>query len=407
MLTRLRRRLVATTMVILTVMLAAIFGLVYHFTAENLERQSMSQLSAVANLPLGGSHPNDPNQPRIPYLLLQVDSYGLVTAASSTFYDLSDRESLNALAADTLAQTANQGVLSGYGLRYLRASTPSGVRLAFADISAETAVLQNLLRTCALIGGASLAAFLLLSMLLARWATRPMAEAWRQQRQFVADASHELKTPLTVIMTNAELLQAPGNTPAQQAQATASILTMAHQMRGLVEGLLELARSDNGQSQGSFALVDLSALVEESTLPFEALFFERGLTLECTVTPHLTLRGDAQQLRQVVEILLDNAQKYAVSPGTVSAVLSPQGHSHCLLTVSNPGPPIAAGDLKRIFQRFYRVDKARSRTGSFGLGLSIAQSIVHSHGGRIWAESSGGYNTCSVLLPLPRGQRIP
>ena len=110
------------------------------------------------------------------------------------------------------------------------------------------------------------------------------------------------------------------------------------------------------------------------------------------------MTGSEQYLHQLVDILLDNAGKYS-APGIVAVDLQRQGRGQCLLTVANPGEPIATEDLKRIFERFYRTDKARSRTGSFGLGLAIAQSVVQEHGGRIWAESNVTGNRFCVLLP--------
>ena len=142
-----------------------------------------------------------------------------------------------------------------------------------------------------------------------------------------------------------------------------------------------------------------SRLVAQAALPFEALFFEKGLTLSCQVEEGIAVQGSPGHLTQVVEILLDNAQKYSNPSGKVAVRLTRQHRGHCLLTVSNPGPALSPQQLRDIFKRFYRVDQARSRNGSFGLGLSIAQAIVTEHKGRIWAESSGGVNIFSVQLP--------
>ena len=169
----------------------------------------------------------------------------------------------------------------------------------------------------------------------------------------------------------------------------------------LLDGAAEefdLARIDQGQKAAAHTPVDLSKLVSDATLPFEALFFEQELTLETDIAPDLTVPGDAAQLRQVVEILLDNAQKYAEAPGTVRVTLARQGH-HVRLCVADTGAPLSPEDCKNIFKRFYRLDDARSRDGSFGLGLAIAQSIVDTHHGRIWCESATGLNSFFVELP--------
>ena len=268
----------------------------------------------------------------------------------------------------------------------------------FADITSEKAALSSLAKTCAELGGLCLVLFLGISVLLARWMVRPVEKAWDQQRQFVADASHELKTPLTVIMTNAELLQMPEGDAADKSRSVSSILTMSHQMRDLVEHLLELARSDNGQSKMVFEKVDLSALAEDALLPFEAVFFEAGLTLESQITPGITLTGSRQYLGQLLDILLDNARKYAVG-GTVRVTLEKTRHRRCCLSVSNEAAEMSRQDLQNIFKRFYRMDAARSRDGSFGLGLSIAENIVAAHNGKIRADYTDGRVTFTAELP--------
>lgn len=223
--------------------------------------------------------------------------------------------------------------------------------MIFADISSEQQTLQGLVRSSLLIGGGSLLALIGLAILLARWAVRPVETAWRQQKQFVADASHELKTPLTVILTNTELLQSPDYDEAQKQQFTDGIRTMAQQMRALVERLLELARAENARPQAAFAPVCLSEVAETSALLFEAALYERGLTLETQVEPELTVSGDERQLGQLVEILLDNARKYA-SGGTVRAAAAAQRAAQLpsFARKRGPGPlaAAAAGDLQAL-----------------------------------------------------------
>ena len=175
---------------------------------------------------------------------------------------------------------------------------------------------------------------------------------------------------------------------------------MSRQMRGLVEDLLELARVDDGIARTVWTRVDLSRLVSDAVLPFEPLFFEQGLSLETQVEPGITFKGCADQLRQLPEILLDNALKYSHPNTTVTLTLRRRGYSHCVLAVSNLGDALSQEELQNIFKRFYRADKARAMNHSYGLGLSIAQSICDLHHGTIRAESAGGVNTFTVDLPL-------
>ena len=208
---------------------------------------------------------------------------------------------------------------------------------------------------------------------------------------------------MTVILTNAELLREPGSDESCRTQSSECILSMANQMRGLVESLLELARVDNGTVKATVSQLDLSGLVSDTLLPFDPLYFEHGLEIRADLESNIKVNGSENHLRQMTEILLDNAMKYSRSPAAVEVELKRHG-LHCLLSVSNPGEAIPPEELKNIFKRFYRADKVRSMDHSYGLGLSIAESIVKEHRGRIWAESRDGVNTFSVELPVARSQ---
>ena len=226
-----------------------------------------------------------------------------------------------------------------------------------------------------------------------------MATAWDQQRQFVADASHELKTPLSVIMANAELMQGEDLVEEDRITYSGNILSTTYQMRSLVENMLEMARVDNGTVKMNFDIVDFSQLVSDAALSFQLLYEEQGMGLRCAVPDGVQLYGSEQHLYQVMDVLLDNALKYSTPESMVSVDLANNG-KNCLLSVASPGEPISREDLKNIFKRFYRADKARAMNGSYGLGLSIAESIVESHKGKIWAESEEGLNTFFVQLTM-------
>ena len=400
MLKKLRLKFVCITMLIVTVMLCVIFGTIFHFTRQSLEQESLETMASIGNDPMQLLLPElyTPDV-RMPYFVLQIGLRGNIVTAAGEYYDLTDGNHLQELLEAVYSSSEQTGVISEYGLRYYRVSTLTGQRIVFADLSGEQSVLRSLAGTCALIGLGSFAVFLLLSLLLARWAVKPVEEAWQQQRQFVDDASHELKTPLTVILTNAELLRDPSSDETTRARFADSILVMANQMRGLVESLLELARLDSGRARAEMTRLDLSALVSDAVLPFEPLCFEQGLSSRCDIEEGVYVSGSDARLRQVADILLDNAIKYA-SPGGEVLVRVKKQRQHALLSVENPGEPIAPEDLKKIFQRFYRADKARSMSHSYGLGLSIAEAIVQEHRGRIWAESENGVNTFFVELPL-------
>lgn len=393
MLKKLRTKFVVINMVIVTVLMAVIFAMVISFTKASLAADSVQALQTVAT-----ARPNDRVQVSFPHFRLELDQRGEALSVSGNYYDHYTTEELIAIGAEAAATGKQTGILKDYGLRFFRSPSPRGDSIAFADISAERAALSSLAHSCAVIGVLAFVVFLLVSIWLAFWAVKPVEQAWQQQRQFIADASHELKTPLTVILTNAELLGSEDYPPEQKQGFRDNILTMSRQMRSLVERMLELTRVDNGSLQTVFAPLSLSTLAEEALLPFEPLYFEQGLGLEVALSPDVKVRGSAQHLTQVLEILLDNAMKYSTPGGTVRITLKSQG-AHALLSVYSPGQTIAQEELENLFKRFYRMDKARSRDGSYGLGLSIARSIVNEHGGRIWAQSAEGINSFHVLLP--------
>lgn len=395
MLKQLRRKFILVTMGIVLAMLGILFGLIYYFTEEdmiNTREDALRRLETVATQ--YDAIRELPRDIEMPYFLVYVNDFGEYVAVGYTDYDLNDEQLLRKLVNLAIKRRDNTGVMEKYQLMYSVQPGWGSSAFIFLDISGQTAALHTLIRNFVIIGLAGLLIFLGLSILLARWMLRPVEKAWKQQKQFVSDASHELKTPLTVIISNAELLQSQDKNKDQCAQ---NILTMSGQMRSLVENLLELARADNGQVRKSFETVDISTLITECTLPFEPVFFEKGLQLRTRIQPDVMVKGNPQYLRQVAEILLDNAGKYT-EKGIVDLQLQKRGNK-CLIAVSNPGTPIPEEELEKIFERFYRSDKARSRTGSFGLGLSIAKAVVAEHRGRIWAVSNPTGNCFYVELP--------
>lgn len=400
MIRKLRTKFVCVIMGIVMLMLATILGVVIRFTGQNMEMQSINMMRAIATAPFQqGNLGKPPEEVRLPFFTVQIGSRGELLGVSGGYFDLTDREYIQNIVNAALASEEKTEELEEYQLRFLKEKTPMGYTIVFSDTTTESATLKNLYSICGLIFFVAMGVFLGISIFLSNWVIKPVATAWDQQRQFVADASHELKTPLSVIMANAELLEHADTADEDRSKFSRNILSMTYQMRALVENLLEMARVDNGTLNMPFAALDFSELVSDAVLSFQLLYEEKGQTLQSRIPEGLTLQGSQQHLYQVMDILLDNALKYSVPGGHTNAELKRIGHS-CLLTVANTGEPISREDLTNIFKRFYRVDKARSLNGSYGLGLSIAQSIVKAHKGKIWAESDNGYNTFFVQLPL-------
>ena len=341
MLKKLRLKIILAIVLVAAVMLCAILGLFYTLTKQNLRTQSISMMQAIAADPFAPVQPErEPQQVRLPYFVLQTDAFGNLVAIGSSDYDLTDRTFLRMVAAAAQASRDAIGEIPEYSLRYCRVTGS----VIFADISSEQQTLRTLLKTGALLVALGLLAFFGLAVLLARSAVRPVEEAWRQQKQFVADASHELKTPLTVILTNTELLQSPDYDTAQKQTFLFGIDAMAKQMRALVERLLELARAENEQASRAFTPCDLSQITESSALLFEAALFERGLTLQTELEPDITV-SSASSWRSIL-----------TTPGsTPPAARSPSG-------CSGAGRTAAACPSQTRARRFPRRRCGRSLT---------------------------------------------
>ncbi len=401
MLKKLRAKFIIFIMVILVAMMGALVDLMGASASKSLARESekiMSGRSIIYNManPLSPLVQEMYDRVYPSYFALSsaedapVFSYGEVTV------DLTDpamRAQLYQAAADS---SRNSGILRQYRLRFLKREL-SGY-IIFSDATEELASRTHLWREYVLFGVSGLAVLLFISLLISKSVLKPTEDAWAQQKQFIADASHELKTPVAVMLTNAELLTGDGTDPESQKKYAENILTSARQMRTLVEHLLELARIDSNSAAPQTEPLDFSELVADSLLPFEPVFFEQGLMLTDRLEPGIHVSGSRNHLEQLMDILLDNAQKYSTPGGSVEVRLTRSGRA-CLLSVMSPGETLSPQELRAIFKRFYTADRSHSN-GSYGLGLAIADSIVQFHHGKIWAESADNLNTFYVQLPV-------
>ena len=401
MIKKLRVKFVLVIMAIVMVLLGCILGVVIHFTGQSMEMQSISMMRTIATTPFQQGIPGKPvdDEVRLPFFSVQISSRGELIAASGGYFDLSDREYLQEIVNAALTLDKETGELKSHNLRYLKSTSPRGFTIVFSDTTTETSTMKHLFYSCLGIFSVAMVVFLGISILLSHWVIKPVEKAWDQQRQFVADASHELKTPLSVIMANAELMQGEEASAEDRKTYSGNILGVTYQMRALVENMLEMARVDNGTVKMEFTAVDFSQLVSDAALSFQLLYEEKGMGLQCAVPEGIQINGSEQHLYQLMDVLLDNALKYSAS-GSMVRVELVSTVKNCVLSVAGPGEPISREDLKNIFKRFYRSDQARAMNGSYGLGLSIAESIVEAHKGKIWAESKNGWNTFFVQLPV-------
>ena len=406
MIRKLRWQFVAACMGLIAAVLAIVFGCVWASAQNAMEHSSHMALEQALSRRGGDLLPGfrqngGDDQVLLPYFTVQV--WGTtVYVTGGTYSGLEDTDALTAILTDCLSQEADEGSLPGYALRYLRQDDGLYTQIAFVDISLETAALRQMMASYLRIGLLSLLLLAGASFLLSLRVTRPVERAWRQQRQFFSDASHELKTPLTVILSNAEMLET-SDLPERESRWRDNILSESRQMKTLVEEMLALSRTEDAQRKPTVADVDLSDLSEDCALAFEPVAFEAGKPLSWDVTPALTVSGDGEKLRRLLSILLDNAAKYG-APGEGIVLSLRAERSQAILSVANGsgGHPIPPEELPRLFERFYRADASRGEQSGFGLGLPIAQAIAKEHHGALRAESDQQTTRFTFTLPLKK-----
>ena len=342
---------------------------------------------------------NRPLQVLLPYFTVNIwGDTAYITGG--TYADLENTDTLRDILSQCLEQEAAEGTVNEYHLRYLSMDNGLYRKLAFVDMSMEQAVLRRLVRSYLLIALGAMLVLLGIAAAASRWVTRPVEKAWKQQRQFLSDASHELKTPLTVILSNAELLEGAG-LAEKPARWSGNIHTEAEQMHTLVEQMLTLARADNGVRPAAMEPLNLSDVATDCVLAFEPVAFEAGKPLEERIAADITVVGDADRLRRLISILLDNAVKYGAEGGHITLTLE-KTDRQARLTVSNPGDPIPPEHLAHLFERFYRADASRGEKSGFGLGLAIADTIAREHKGVLKAESDAASTRFIFTMPLKK-----
>lgn len=225
-----------------------------------------------------------------------------------------------------------------------------------------------------------------LGRILSGWLVKPIEDTLDNQSTFISDVSHELKTPLAVITSNADVLESD----IGESKWLTSIKNESLRMAGLISELLAASRLERADDAKTFEEVDFSSIVNETVMTFDAMAFEKGVLIDTDIADNINVIGSPEKLRRLIGILLDNAVKYAGDPGSITVKLS-KGFGNVYLSVKNTGSYVEKENRKKIFDRFYRVDQSRARDenfGSYGLGLSIARSIVEEHNGSIVCQSA-------------------
>lgn len=263
-------------------------------------------------------------------------------------------------------------------------------------------MLFQLLKTLVLIGFISLIVLLFISIYLTNKSIVPIKETFEKQKQFIADASHELKTPLAIIKTNTSLvLSHPDDTIKNQSKWINYINLQTDRMSELISEMLSLAKMDAAENKLPLSPINISKIVESMILMFDAVIYENNIELETNISKNLFINGNKESLKKLFSIIMDNAIKHTNKNGNITVSLF-SDKNKVKMIIRNTGEGIAPEHLERIFERFYRVDSSRDReTGGYGLGLSIASSIVKQHKGKIYAKSNIGEFT-SFIVEIPQ-----
>ncbi len=408
MIQKLRKKLIIVLMTVVCLFLVGILISLFVTSKTDFERRS---LSSFHNPPASRTDIKAPEEDGsksidMPVALCRMDPDGTISVVQNQLYYVTEDE-LKTIIQNLSAQDEDTGITSEYNLRYRRTVGEDGATLYFfTDTYVERNSLSAQILYSVIIGVGAIGLFFIVSMLLSRWMVKPVERAWEKQRQFVADASHELKTPLTVVLSNVDMLITSGAvTDEKNKNRLDNIRAESQRMKGLVENLLTLARSDSRPTLAARVPVNFSFVVTGATLSLEAAIYDMGRTMDCQIEENIRVMGDGNKLRQLIDILLDNACKYSDEGSPIRVRMTGAGKKELLLTVVSEGAPLPPEECKNIFERFYRSDKSRGQEKGYGLGLAIAQTIVTEHGGRIWAQSDGvKLNTFSVRLPCMEGE---
>lgn len=272
-------------------------------------------------------------------------------------------------------------------------------QIRFLDITDSKNVLASLRRTLLIVGGLLLIFFFLLTVFFSNYAVKPIAQAWKKQQQFITDASHELKTPLSIIQANTDVLYANKTDKIEdQIKWVDYISKGTKRMENLVNSLLYQARVDTTDPELTFTETEIAELLQQVFASYEYRLSVKNISLETAITPAL-LKTEPTLLKKLLEILMDNAVKYTDKDGIITVRLLAEKNSVTIL-VKNFGEGITAEHLPKLFDRFYRVDESRHSENSYGLGLSIAKGITEQLCGDLSVESQpGAYTLFTIKLP--------
>lgn len=401
---KLRLKLVLINVISVGIIIAFILAGIYIVLERNMDRQAVTAMRSFA---INGRDFNRPVPPEFrkyesSIFFVKLDIRGIVVETSNEVpIPLKDLQGI----VDKLNPSVDRGFVN-YNkevYKYMR-SDRNGLVYVFLDVQVENELLARLVGTYVVVGLLALLLVLICSFFLAERALVPIRKSWEKQKNFIADASHELRSPLTVIRTNLELVMGNGNeTVESQRKWLDSVKDESIRMSNMVNDMLLLARADANQEVMEKTSFELSEVLKSAFDSLETVAASKNLRYEVDLGADGIFLGDERHIKQLVTILLDNAMKYTEDGGNVKLLLEAE-HEHYTITVADSGIGIPEEHISRVFERFYRVDKARSRNeDGTGLGLAIADWIVKEHKGTIKIVSVVGEGT-RFIVSLPKGK---
>ncbi len=408
MIKRLRIKFVVAAMLSLLLVLMIIVGTASVFSYRQILSEADSTLSLLAEnngmFPNRDLTPEDMKRggrrlsPELPYesryFSVYMNSAGNVSSGNTGKIAAIDTSTAIEYAQTVYASGKTKGFIGDY--RYLSTSNGDTHLIIFLDQGRNMTNFRTFIFTSTGVSLGGLVAVLCLLIFFSGRIVKPFSENYEKQKRFITDAGHELKTPLTIINADAEVLEMD----LGENEWLQDIREQTKRLSDLTNNLIFLARMEEAQPQMTMIDFSLSDMVTETAETFQALAKTSQRTLTTDIQPMLTLQGDEKSLQRLVTILLDNAMKYTDENGTISVSLKQQKNM-LKLSVYNTTEHISKENLKHLFDRFYRIDKSRnSKSGGYGLGLSIAAAIANTHKGKISADTDDEKSlTITVVLP--------
>ncbi|MDU4933975.1 MAG: ATP-binding protein [Peptostreptococcaceae bacterium] len=378
---KLKLKFILINMSLLTVVFISIFGTLYFMTNESMNRETNSSLNAL----MIDNHKPRPNTSNI---MVDVDDNGNIIKKFISFnLNVNTNDLQNAINKILNNKKDSSKInINKEPYVYLKRTSSTTTKIVFLNISYQENFKLSLLKIFISVGFISLIALLMISIYLTNKSIKPIKDVFDKQKQFIADTSHELKTPLTIIKTNTSLvLSNPEDPVKNQSKWINYINLQTDRMSELVNEMLSLAKLDTDENTLVLSSINISKIIESM---IDAIIYENGINLYTKIDNDIFITGDKESLKKLFSIIMDNAIKHTNNKGSIHVNLVLDKNT-VKLSIKNTGKGISSEHIEKIFERFYRVDSSRVReTGGYGLGLSIAKSIVEQHKGNIYAKST-------------------